>query len=26
VAIGEKVHATTSVLAELQPEGAKAHG
>ena len=26
VAIGEKVHATTSVLAELQPEGAQAHG
>lgn len=26
VAVGEKVHATTSVLAELQPEGAKAHG
>jgi len=26
VAIGEKVHATTSILAELQPEGASAHG
>jgi phosphatidylserine decarboxylase len=26
VTIGEKVHATTSVLAELQPDGAKAHG
>jgi len=26
VAIGEKVHATTSALAELPPEGAKAHG
>ena len=26
VSIGEKVHATTSVLAELQPEGATEHG